>query len=363
MRYVLLFFLFLPKFAWAFPEMSRHGYVNCTACHLSPTGSGLLTEYGRELSKEILSTWSHEGEQKFAYGLVTPPEAVLISAYVRGLQLHRETATAKDGRPILMQADIEAAYNGQKLALTATAGRQEYRVGTKTEERFFSRRHYLLWRATEQQAVRAGRYSAFYGLNDPNHNLYVRRDLGFGQDTESYNLEYSLLGENVSLYLTGLFGNFGDNKSINQETGVSVSASYFFLEKNKIGFSAQHSENETTKRLVGGIWAIIAWSSKLFSLSEIDLQEKKTSAATTVGHVTSNKLQYEITKGVLPYLLFERSYLDRDNPTSLKTGYGIGFQFFPRPHFEFLAQWEKEKLNNVERSDSDTIWIMGNFYL
>ena len=363
MKLGFLFFFLLPTVVWAYPEMSRHGYVNCTACHLSPAGGGALTEYGRELSKELLSTWAKDGEQKFAYGLISPPEALLVSAYVRGLQLHRETAVAKDGRPILMQADVEAAYNKQSWAIAATVGRQEYRSGTKTEQRLFSRRHYVLWRASEKQNVRAGRFSAFFGLNDPDHNLYVRRDLGFGQDTESYNLEYSLLGENWSVYVSGLFGNFGDIKSTNQETGATASISYYFVEKNKVGLSIQRSENATSKRSIGGLWAIIAWTDKLFSLSEIDLQEKKVMTTTSIGHVTTNKLQYEMTKGLLPYILFERSYLDRDNPASLRTGYGVGLQFFPRPHFEFLAQWEKEKLNNVDQSDSDTVWLMGNFYL
>ena len=46
----------------AFPEMVRHGYANCITCHISPDGGGVLTAYGRSLSREVLSTWGAEGE-------------------------------------------------------------------------------------------------------------------------------------------------------------------------------------------------------------------------------------------------------------------------------------------------------------
>jgi len=35
--------------AWSFPEMVGKGYNNCLTCHHSPSGGGIVTEYGREL--------------------------------------------------------------------------------------------------------------------------------------------------------------------------------------------------------------------------------------------------------------------------------------------------------------------------
>src|ERR1700722_15897581 len=62
--FLLLTVVWLPA-AFAFPEMARHGYTQCTACHVSPAGGGVLTEYGRELSSDLLSTWSHGNESAF----------------------------------------------------------------------------------------------------------------------------------------------------------------------------------------------------------------------------------------------------------------------------------------------------------
>jgi hypothetical protein len=42
-----LFFLFSPYKAFVFPEMIRHSYPNGIACHESPSGGGLLNQYGK----------------------------------------------------------------------------------------------------------------------------------------------------------------------------------------------------------------------------------------------------------------------------------------------------------------------------
>ena len=71
--------------------MVRFGYSNCITCHVSPSGGGVLNQYGRELSKEILSTWGAKGEQYFSYGIVKLPQSVNLQAFVRALQYRRDT--------------------------------------------------------------------------------------------------------------------------------------------------------------------------------------------------------------------------------------------------------------------------------
>ena len=69
-----LVFIFVGV-AQAFPEMIRLGYVNCTSCHVSPNGGGLLTDYGRSISSEALSTWAKPKEELPGHGfLPEPPE-------------------------------------------------------------------------------------------------------------------------------------------------------------------------------------------------------------------------------------------------------------------------------------------------
>ena len=342
--------------AFAYPELSRHGYTNCNACHLSPSGGGLLTSYGRELSKESLSTWSKEGEQYFAYEALKPNEKVLLGAYVRGLQVLQITPDVETARTILMQADAEAGYNEKKWAADASIGRQEIRSGLNSDGRLFSRRHFVLYRIDDNWTVRAGKFLRFYGLNDANHNLYVRRELGFGFDTETYNLEVSSLGENWAVYLTYVDGL--------KEQAETISASYFFNEKQKIGFSIYRGEDSVNRRLLGGPWGIISIMPKIFLLSEFDWQSKefKSGQPTQKGYVTSNRLNYEWVQGLINFLSFEKKYLNSDDPNSEQNSYGIGLQFFPRPHIEMVASWQKEIVISTN-SPSDLYWLMLYFYL
>lgn len=357
--------LFWSYSAFAFPELSRHGYVNCTSCHVSPSGSGLLNEYGRGISKDLLSHWAREGEEKFAYGLVSPPERLVLGAYFRGLQLHQESITRRVGRPILMQADLEAGYVTDELAVVGTVGRQEFRDRQGVQDKIVSRRHYALYRLGDTHHFRAGRFQKFFGLNDANHFLATRRDLRMGQDMEAYNAEYAFLGEAFSAYVTGMFGNFKNSRSANKERGVSVSGSYFWAEKQKIGVSAlQGSEqNPNSRRTVAGVWGVFSWLPSVFTTSELDFQAKRSGINSQNGWVTSQRVHYEVTQGLIPYMLWERSHLDRNLPASLRNTFGAGIQFFPRPHFELVANWQQERLVRVSDSSTDLLWLMLNFYL
>jgi hypothetical protein len=49
--WISLFFLLIHSLAFANPEMIRHGYISCKACHFSARGSGLLSPYGKGISK------------------------------------------------------------------------------------------------------------------------------------------------------------------------------------------------------------------------------------------------------------------------------------------------------------------------
>ena len=114
MKFYLLtiFLLIQTQTAFSFPDLIRHGYVNCTACHTSPSGGGLMTDYGRNLSSDLVSTWGNAKEAEFLNGLL-PSEKIkdwfLIGGNYRGLQYHYENDKTKDGDWYNMQALLEAA--------------------------------------------------------------------------------------------------------------------------------------------------------------------------------------------------------------------------------------------------------------
>ena len=95
--------------AFAFPEMIRHGYVNCTSCHTSPNGGGILNAYGRQTSAAALSTWGGEDEAKPFYNLFNQPDWIDTGAFIRGVQTAQSNSRVSEGYFWYMQADLEAA--------------------------------------------------------------------------------------------------------------------------------------------------------------------------------------------------------------------------------------------------------------
>ena len=49
---VLVLIVASQQRAFALPTMIRLGYSECTACHISPQGGGLLNPYGRGIDRE-----------------------------------------------------------------------------------------------------------------------------------------------------------------------------------------------------------------------------------------------------------------------------------------------------------------------
>lgn len=326
-----------------------------------------MTPYGRELSKALMSTWGGKKEQYFAYDAIetlSKSETILAGAFIRGVQGHREDRQASEARAILMQADADMAVNQKNWAIMASLGRQELRSGLNSNSRLFSRRHYGIYRFDSFNQIHAGKFLKFYGLNDPNHQLYVRKFLNFGFDTESYNAEYSFLGEHLNFYLTYSFGNFEDKYSQNKEKSISASASYFFADKQKFGASAYRGSDPSISRITYGIWGIFSFHPKVFTMHELNFQNKKikSSGVKQAGHVGSNKINYEHLKGLIAFLSYDLANLNPGEVGSKKFAYGGGIQFFPRPHFEFVSAWQKEEIPN-RNSRSDLFSLMMHFYL
>src|SRR4051812_23670030 len=122
MRFLLLLGFLISSRAVAYPEMVRHGYFNCTTCHVSPNGGGVLTEYGRALSREVVSTWGIEGEGKPFYGLYTEPEWLRTGASFRVIQTYLNDPNQTKETAFPMQAEVEAAATVGEWTLAVTGG-------------------------------------------------------------------------------------------------------------------------------------------------------------------------------------------------------------------------------------------------
>ncbi|MBI3542468.1 MAG: hypothetical protein HY075_04235 [Deltaproteobacteria bacterium] len=308
----------LPQ-AHAFVEMVRHGYFNCIACHASPTGGGLLTTYGRALSKEALSHGTFFFEKKapapvaaeetskeedFLHGAAPLPGWLLLGGDVRLLQAYSDTRSATDVRAILMQLDLEGRAEYKRLSMLATAGRQEPPANQRAiTDSLISRRHWLsakLGADSEPDVVqvRAGRFFPAYGLNIPEHNIVTRRGLGFEQGEETYNAEAAYLGEGFNVYATAIFGR-PDAASLKSRRGAAVQVARAVGTMGRVGLNGYTGvgagDSEKARRNLVGANAAIAFTPKHYALLEVDGDH---SVASAWGGAEYFKIAWELDQGL-----------------------------------------------------------------
>lgn len=363
----LFFFLcavLSSSFAYSYPEMVRHGYVSCTACHVSPSGGGVLTPYGRELSREVLSTWGGDKETKFLYGWAQKEEVsetLRLGGDVRAVQVVRENSQYKRADLIPMQADLEVGVDDGTYAAIVGLGLQpENRAGRQLNQ-FFSRKHYFIVRLTEEKSLRFGKFMKSFGLNLADHFVSVRRDLRWDYGTESYNLEYSELGQKSSTFLT-LINDDPAEVGIERESGFSARQSWSVAEISQFGLSYFYGRNQSGTRDVFGPFWIWSFNPHFFWMTEFDWQLKNPQGSErTSGYAAFSRLGYEAHKGVIPIVQFERAHLETKNSDGWRESKGLGLQWYPRPHWEFVATLNEETRPRSE--STDFFWLLAHFYL
>lgn len=369
MRFILLgFFILSVQNAFAFPEMVRHGYFSCTTCHVSPSGGGVLTEYGRSLSKELMSTWGSEGEENFLYAVPTGSETIHLGGDVRSIQTYLNDPAVRTGDYFLMQSDVEVALTLKNWIVDVTAGTQGGPKTLSKKDTFISRRHFVGYKANDELTVRYGRFLTNFGWNQANHTMVTERDLQFDQGRETYNTEVSYLGEKFGIYLTHMNGR-PDDPDVDGERGAALSSVFSLGEKSVIGVSGLTGKtNGGGTRQLAGLYGLLSINEHFFWLYEIDhqwLQPNNSPGLATEqkGVAAYSRLNWEAYKGIHVYTVEQLRYFNYHAARTRLQAYGLGVQFFPRPHVEINAEFQKQQ--DISRYDDyyDFAWLLLHFYL
>ena len=202
--------------AEAYPQWQLStGASRCNQCHYAPAGGGLLTSYGRDAVGEELSTFGGNGE--LLHGAVRLPAWLALGGDFRGGFVDNDVQDPNGPTVAVfpMQADLSArvglpagfsvvgtgGLRGQVRDPNLLVPIQNYQPVSTSQ--LISREHYLMW---QPQAIgpylRAGRFFAPFGLRFPEHNLYIRRDLGFDQLRETYNVSGGFVYEAWELHVS-----------------------------------------------------------------------------------------------------------------------------------------------------------------
>lgn len=366
---VLSLILFSPSL-YAFPEMVRHGYINCTACHVSPAGGGLMSPYGRSMSKEILSRWSYEGEENLAHGALKNEKinewlngsrevGFNIGGDARWIQLYRNSDVLEQGKFFPMQRDLEAAFRFYKVTVVANYG-IKYNPG---KDEFDSRRSYVMYQVNEEISVRAGRFLPIYGVMIPDHYTNIKRGLGFDQGRERDSIELNYVHDKYQATLS--FAKSPRSISDSQEEkALSLQGNFALADKYKLGASVWRGEFEASKRNIYGLHAILGFTHEWYAISEVDYQTN-TAIATdlmTKGIFYYQKVGYEFAHGWHSILQVDGGQSDMDNKITKTFGYGLGINFYPRPHIEVQGLWSKMHVRALDDKPMDSAHLLFHYY-
>ncbi|MCB0417045.1 MAG: hypothetical protein H6617_09215 [Bdellovibrionaceae bacterium] len=341
----------------AYPQMTAHGYSSCLACHVAPSGGGLLSAYGRSLSREVLSTWGAENEEGVLHGVVPASEVLLLGGDVRALQLFMRSPYVDLGRFIWMQADLEAGVRLGEFTVVGSIGYQNPTSANYSGSSFFSRKHYVLWNFSETNFLRAGKFDGAYGIRWPDHFMFARRDLSWDEGSESYRLEWAKLEETWQLIASVSIGR-PDAPQLQIEKAATVRLAKYFGENHQIILSAHYGLRSTTNRFVFGPSAVFTLLEGLSVFAQVDFQQ-----AAKFGFLEYLRINYEVLKGIHLYGMQELSVLDASSASTTKQAYTLGVQWFPRPHFEFLVGLRKSTSGSVATGATDSLMLLMHYYL
>jgi len=368
---MLAFLLSLASMLWgaqalAFAENVTHGYPSCIACHVSPSGGGVLTDYGRSLSKELMSTWGGwKGIEEPLFGAVKNTENLKFGGDVRSIQVYNENENVRAGRRFLMQNNVEVAGRIGKVQLVGTAGTLEGPETTPGRGTFLSERHYLLWETSPTSRLRVGKYRQNIGIQTPNHTRRIKSLFGFGSLSENFNLEYTQFTEKYEITVGASLGRIDRPRDANTEHNIATKFVHYLGGKSHLGGSLLFGESGQKRRFLGNIFSIIPFGEHWLGEVEIDYEQAQLASDTQVDSQTIAslvRLGNRPWKGVLWYLLFEHASTDTGRSYELTHSPGIGIQWLPLPHFEVQVEYQRSVVAANPGNENHVGWILTHFY-
>lgn len=355
--------LIVAETARAFPDLIRHNYVNCTACHVSPTGGGVLNAYGRAMSREVLSAWGTEREGEFLHGALpegTQPEWLQIGGDLRTINIHKESPSKISERWFVMQATPEVAVTAGGFSGAIALGQAD--PATRSV-RWVSPRYYLQWNPLDELAARAGRFVPVFGIYVPYHTLPTRQGLGLAPGDEKDALETVWSGESWNFALSVGRTPEGPVPAANRESLFTAQVNRNFGGSYRVGFSLLRGTSEAQSREAIGAHALLGLSERWAYLSEFTLQTTMPSGGRRAsGLYHFSQLLFEVSRGWNLYLLEDYLKSDLDDSLTLTNSIGPGVRFFPRPHFEIDGVFLKKRIASVADRYDDFAWLMLHYY-
>lgn len=336
--------------AVAEPMFLAKQYARCTACHYSSSGGGLLTPYGRSLSREEIATFGRRdpasasedsrAEENFLFGLLDSEAPLQLGLDARPSRLEFRSAGREiPARNLLMNLDLQAAWQRGAWTAYGTAGR---RPGGG----FVSYEHWLRRRMTDRVSLRGGRFLPAYGVRFADHTTMSRARLDLGEDDQVYGVELGFETDRGMLQVSAGPGRAESLAEDDGRTAATVSGRFQFEPNPRlvlVGSVLHRGEAERAPRSTAtGVSLGTSPFSWLVSWSQADIrfQEVSGSDRTTI---LTNQTSVEVWRGV--WLRVSPQILrTAGNPRAEIRRMVFGMDLYPRTHWHVNLSWYRDRL-------------------
>lgn len=340
--------------AGAEPKFLSKQYTRCTTCHVSPTGGGLLSAYGRSLSHRELSTTgapmpSHgdsadpaPGEESFLWGATGESLGALqLGVALRPSYLRYEFRGTSTDRNLLMSADVLAAYKVKDWLFYGQVGRE---LDADGEFGIDSSEYWVGYQPEEGMGLRAGRFLPAYGIRFADHTSYNRSFLGLAQYDQIYGVEVS---HSRGRYLTQVAVGPGRAESVVDDDGR---ASFTATGRVQVDLTSRASvaasglyraESDIAPRIgSAGVALGYAPGSRLTTWTQVDGQFVE--GVSSASYVIVNETSLEVYRGIwLTVSPQARVGGGAAVPDLLR--FGVGTVILPRTHFNVNVSYYRDR--------------------
>jgi hypothetical protein len=338
--------------AHAYPQWQLStGAVRCNQCHYSPSGGGLINNYGRDQAGDELASFDSNGA--FAHGAVQLPAWFALGGDFRGAFVDNDVQDPSGPTTAIfpMQADMSGRLSfghGFSGALTVGLRGQVRDPGQLvpfqnyqpiSTSMLVSREHYLMWeQGSVGPYVRVGRFYAPFGLRLAEHILYINRDLGFDELEETYNVSGGFVGDLWEFHLTGFAPDFVRHIGSNEKGFAGMFERRLLDDKVQVGGQLRVAAAPgVTRFMLGGTFKAYAEPLKTLFMAEVDsVQEIFDDQMIDPRQQVVGALGFTVlpVRGVMLTVLGERNQVDVQVQNDAWTAGTVLLNWFPIAHLE-----------------------------
>ena len=355
--------------AGAEPKYLSKQYTRCTTCHISPTGGGLLSAYGRSLSHRELSTTGaaqtpagepepQPGEEAFLWNALRDALGPLqLGVNLRPSHLRYDVAGFSSDRNLLMTADVQAAVRVNDWVFFGQVGREldEGRFTLDSSEYWAGRQ------PDEGIGFRGGRFMPAYGVRFADHTSYNRVYLGLEQYDQILGVEVS---HSRGRYLT--------------QVAVGGRAEPLFDDDGREAFM-------TTGRVQADLGARTTIVGSALFRAESDVEPRSGAAGAALGfapmarlstwtqvdgvfadgqptsYVLTNETAFEVYRGLWA-VVTPQARVGGGSAIPDVLRFGVGAVFLPRTHFNVNVHYYRDR-NKTSEITAQILLLQLHLYL